>query len=218
LSALYKRNQNAQGARVDIGMLDCQAALMETALARYDAEGKIPNRTGDSHPSLAPFESFAAKDARIVIAAGNDTLFILMADALGAPELALHPLFATNDLRCQNRPAMVAAIEAVTKTQNVEHWIARLNEAGVPCSPINTIDKLFDHPQLMARDMIVKVKSGETGRAVRTAGSPIRMSGYKTNNVVDPIEAPRLNQHREQILHEFMASRDAYISSVDEDS
>ena len=110
LASLYKRNQNAQGARVDIGMLDCQAALMETALARYDAEGKVPNRTGDSHPSLAPFESFAAKDGRIVIAAGNDTLFVLMADALGAPELALQAPFATNDLRCQNRPQMVKAI------------------------------------------------------------------------------------------------------------
>jgi CoA:oxalate CoA-transferase len=217
LSALYKRNQNAQGGRVDIGMLDCQAALMETALARYDAEGKVPNRTGDSHPSLAPFESFAARDARIVIAAGNDTLFTLMADALGAPELALHPLFATNDLRCRNRPAMVAAIEAVTRTQNVEHWIEKLNAAGVPCSPINTIDKLFDHPQLMARDMIIKVKSGENGRPVRTAGSPIRMTGYMGNNIVDPIAAPTLNQHREAILHEFMAPRDSYVSSHRED-
>ena len=140
-----------------------------------------------------------------------------MADALGAPELALHPLFATNDLRCRNRPAMVAAIEAVTKTQNVQHWIDKLNAAGVPCSPINTIDKLFDHPQLMARDMIIKVKSGETGRPVRTAGSPIRMSGYKGNNIVDPIAAPTLNQHREAILHEFMAPRDSYVSSHRED-
>ncbi len=213
LSALYKRTQNAQGGRVDIGMLDCQAALMETALARYDTEGKIPSRTGDSHPSLAPFESFAAKDARIVIAAGNDTLFTLMADALGAPELALHPLFATNDLRCRNRPALIAAIEAVTRTQNVEYWIAKLNEAGVPCSPINTIDKLFGHPQLLARDMIIKVKSGERGRPVRTAGSPVRMNGYVGNNTVDPIAAPTLNQHREAILHEFMAPRESYAPS-----
>ena len=136
-----------------------------------------------------------------------------MADALGAPELALQAPFATNDLRCQNRPQMVKAIEAVTRTQNVQHWVDRLNEAGVPCSPINTIDKLFDHPQLLARDMFIKVKSGETGRAVRTAGNPIRISGYKGNNIVDPIMAPKLNQNREQILHEFMAPRDAYVPS-----
>jgi CoA:oxalate CoA-transferase len=213
LSALHKRQQNAQGARVDIGMLDCQAALMETALARFDAEGKVPNRTGDSHPSLAPFESFQARDARIVIAAGNDMLFLLMADALGAPEIALNPLFATNDLRCQNRPALITAIENVTRTRDVDVWISKLNEAGVPCSPINTIDKLFDHPQLRAREMIIKVKSGEKGRAVRTGGNPVRISGYFGNDTVNPIAAPTLNQHREAILHEFMGPRDAYVSA-----
>jgi CoA:oxalate CoA-transferase len=217
VSALYRRTQNAQGGSVDIAMLDCQAALMETALARFDAEGKIPTRTGDSHPSLAPFESFAAKDARIVIAAGNDTLFVLMADALGAPGLALDPRFATNDLRCQNRPELVKAIDAVTCTQTVEHWIDKLNAAGIPCSPINTIDKLFDHPQLKSRDMIIKVK-GEGVRAVRTAGNPIRMGGYALNDTVNPIAAPGLNQHREKILHEFMAQRDSYQpASADEE-
>ena len=148
-----------------------------------------------------------------MIAAGNDALFILMADVLGAPELALHPLFATNDLRCRNRPQLIAAIEAVTETGNVEHWIGKLNEAGVPCSPINTIDKLFDHPQLLARDMFIKVKSGHKGRPVKTAGNPVRMSGYVGNNVTEPAMAPTLNQHREAILNEFMAGRESYVSS-----
>ena len=203
-AALYKRTQNAQGGRVDIGMLDCQAALMETALARFDVEGKVPTRTGDSHPSLAPFESFAAKDARFIIAAGNDTLFMLMADALGAPELALDPRFITNDLRCRNRPDMVAAIEALTGTEPVEHWIEKLNAAGVPCSPINTIDKLFDHPQLKARNMIIQVK-GEGPRAIRTAGNPIKLTGYPEFDPDQPVAAPRLNQHREAILAQLMA-------------
>lgn len=216
VSALYKRTQNAQGARVDIGMLDCQAALMETALARYDVEGKVPGRTGDSHPSLAPFESFAAKDGRFIIAAGNDTLFMLMADAIGSPELALDPLFMTNDLRCRNRPAMIKAIEAITTQENTQHWISRLNEAGVPCSPINTIDKLFDHPQLRARKMIVKVQ-GQGSRPVRTAGNPIRLDGYAENDIENPAQAPGLNQHRESILNELMASRGAYTRATIDD-
>jgi CoA:oxalate CoA-transferase len=213
ISALYKRTQNAQGARVDIGMLDCQAALMETALARYDVEKKVPGRTGDSHPSLAPFESFAAKDSRFIIAAGNDTLFMLMADALGSPALALDPRFMTNDLRCINRPAMVKAIEAITTAEPVQHWIAKLNEVGVPCSPINTIDRLFDHPQLKARNMIVKVK-GQGGRPVRTAGNPIRLGGYAENEVETPAVAPGLNQHREVILNELMAPDGSYSGAV----
>ncbi|MGY4573676.1 CoA transferase [Bradyrhizobium sp. USDA 3256] len=216
LSALYKRVQNAQGARVDIGMLDCQAALMETALARFDVEGKVPGRTGDSHPSLAPFESFAAKDGRFIIAAGNDTLFMLMADALGSPALALDPRFMSNDLRCTNRPAMVKSIEVITTRQPVQHWIERLNEAGVPCSPINTIDKLFDHPQLKARNMIIKVR-GQGHNPVRTAGNPIRLTGYAENDVETPAIAPGLNQHREEILSELMAPSGAYAApAVDE--
>lgn len=209
VSSLYKRTQNAQGMRVDIGMLDCQAALMETALARFDVEGKVPTRTGDSHPSLAPFETFAAKDGRFVIAAGNDQLFMLMADALGSPELALDARFLSNDLRCRNRPAMVAAIEAITGTEAIEHWIDRLNEAGVPCAPINTIDRLFEHPQLLARSMIVKVQ-GTSERSVHTAGNPIKLSGFEDIDVNTPIRAPGLDEHRERILAELMSGTGDY--------
>jgi CoA:oxalate CoA-transferase len=209
VSALFKRTKDAQGTRVDIGMLDCQAALMETALARFDVEGNVPTRTGDSHPSLAPFETFAALDGRFVIAAGNDQLFMLMADALGAPEVALDPRFLTNDLRCRNRPAMAQAIEAVTKTQPQQHWIDRLNAAGVPCAPINTIDKLFDHPQLKARNMIIQVQ-GDKGRPVRTAGNPIKMSAFADIDAGTPIKAPALDQHRQAILAERMAATGEY--------
>lgn len=206
LSALYRRTQDAQGRRVDIGMLDCQAALMETALARFDVEGKVPTRTGDSHPSLAPFESFEAEDGRVVIAAGNDALFLLMADALSVPQLASDQRFLTNDLRCRNRPEMVAAVEAVTKTAPVEHWLSRLNEAGVPCAPINTIDKLFDHPQLLARNMIVDVKGGG-GRTFRTAGNPIKLAGHVDFEPGRPLSAPALNQHHSAILSELLPER-----------
>jgi len=209
LSALYSRTRDAQGTRIDIGMLDCQAALMETALARYDVEGIVPTRTGDSHPSLAPFETFAASDGKFVICAGNDTLFMLMMDALGSPQLALDAQFLTNDLRVQNRKKLVEDVEAITLTEPMQHWIDALNEAGVPCSPINTIDKLFTHPQLLARNMIVKVK-GEGDRAIRTAGNPIKMSSLTEIDPEKPLKSPGLNEHREAILAELMANNGAY--------
>ncbi|MFK8034077.1 MAG: CaiB/BaiF CoA transferase family protein [Hyphomicrobiales bacterium] len=218
LSALYKRTKNAQGERVDIGMLDCQAALMETALARYDVEGKVPTCTGDCHPSLAPFETFEAQDERFVIAAGNDQLFLLMADALDASELALDPNFSTNDLRVRNRPKMVAAIDAVTRTKPVQHWLDALNEAGVPCGPINSIDRLLDHPQLLSRNMIVQVE-GKSAKPFRTAGNPVKLSAYKDIDPQSATKAPALNQHREGILAELMAGAESYdhSSSVDVD-
>lgn len=213
LSALYKRTKNAQGDRVDIGMLDCQAALMETALARYDVEGKVPTCTGDCHPSLAPFETFEAQDERFVIAAGNDQLFLLMADALNASELALDPDYSTNDLRVRNRPKMVAAIDAVTRTKPVQHWLDALNEAGVPCGPINSIDRLLDHPQLLSRNMIVQVE-GENAKPFRTAGNPVKLSAYQDIDPQQATKAPGLNQHREAILAEVMAGAESYEQSA----
>jgi len=214
VSALYSRTKDAQGTRVDIGMLDCQAALMETALARYDVEGIVPNRTGDSHPSLAPFESFRTKDEKIVIAAGNDTLFMLMADALEIPGLALDPRFMTNYLRCKNRPEMVIEIEKALKQKPVTHWIDALNDVGVPCAPINTIDKLFDHPQLLSRDMIVQVE-GPSKVPLRTAGNPIKMHGHEDIDVNTPLYAPGLGEHRERILAELLGNHGAYDLPAD---
>ena len=209
LSALYRRTLNAQGERVDIGMLDCQAALMETALARFDVERQVPTRTGDCHPSLAPFETFQAKDERFVIAAGNDQLFLLMAEAIGAPDLAMDPDFSSNDLRVRNRPKMVAAIDAVTSKMPMQHWLDELNELGVPCGPINTIDRILDHPQLLSRNMIVQVEGGGA-KPFRTAGNPVKLSAYKDMDPSTAQVSPALNQHREDILAEVMADSEAY--------
>jgi CoA:oxalate CoA-transferase len=209
LAGLYKRSRDAQGTHVDISMLDCQAALMETAFARFDVEGQVPTRTGDAHPSLAPFESFAAQDGRVIIAAGNDQLFLLAADALGQPQLALDPRFLTNDLRVQNRPAMIEAIEAITCTAPIQVWLDKLNEAGVPCSPINTIDKLINHPQLLARNMFIHVQ-GESERKIRTAGNPVKLSTSPDEDVSIVRKAPAVDQHREAILAELMGPSGAY--------
>ena len=214
VAGLYKRSKDAQGTHVDIAMLDCQAALMETAFARFDVEVKVPTRTGDAHPSLAPFESFAAQDARFIIAAGNDQLFLLMADAFGVPELAVDPRFLTNDLRVQNRPAMIEAIERTTRTAPVSVWLDKLNEAGVPCSPINTIDKVIEHPQLVARNMFINVR-GEAERLVKTAGNPIKMSTSPDEDITVVRRAPAVDEHRESILAELMAASGAYASLSD---
>ncbi|MGV8918873.1 MAG: CaiB/BaiF CoA transferase family protein [Pseudomonas sp.] len=214
VSSLYKRTRDAQGSRVDIAMLDCQAALMETALATYDVEGKVPTRTGDAHPSLSPFEAYDAQDGRFIIAAGNDQLFMLMADALGNPQMALEPQFISNGLRCRNRGALIEAIQAITLTAPAAHWIERLNEAGVPCSPINTIDKLFEHPQLAARNMIVQVQ-GKNGLAFRTAGNPIKISAYADIDVSTPLRAPGLDEHRERILTQLMSGTGDYAPAAE---
>ena len=139
---------------------------------------------------------------------------MLMADALGAPELALDPRFMSNDLRCQNRPEMVVEMEKILSQQPVQHWIDALNDAGVPCAPINTIDKLLDHPQLLARDMIVQVQ-GQKGKPFKTVGNPIKLSGHEAIDISIPMKAPGLGQHREALLAELMANRGSYDLPAD---
>jgi CoA:oxalate CoA-transferase len=148
-----------------------------------------------------------------VIAAGNDQLFMLMADALDSPQLALDLRFISNDLRCRNRPEMVQAIEAITRTAPIAHWIDRLNAAGVPCAPINTIDRLFDHPQLQARNMIIQVE-GAAQRAIRTAGNPIKLSAFADIDGATPLRAPALDEHRERILAELMSGTGDYAPAA----
>ncbi|MFM0336923.1 CaiB/BaiF CoA transferase family protein [Paraburkholderia fungorum] len=211
LAGLYKRSRDAQGTHIDIGMLDCQAALMETAFARFDVEGKVPSRTGDAHPSLAPFESFQAKDGRFIIAAGNDQLFMLMADAMEIAQIALDPRFLTNDLRVQNRPELIREIESVTGTQPVSVWLDKLNEAGVPCGPINSIDAVIENPQLHARNMIIQVE-GKAGKKIRTAGNPIKMSTSPAEDISIAKRAPAVSEHKEAILAELMSASGAYRS------
>jgi CoA:oxalate CoA-transferase len=134
---------------------------------------------------------------------------MLLAEALGNLPLALDARFLTNPLRVQNRPALVAEIEKCLARKPIQHWIDVLNEAGVPCAPINTIDKLFDHPQLLARNMIVQVQ-GQNGKPFKTAGNPIKLTGHEEINIDVPMNAPGLGQHREAVLAELMASRGSY--------
>ena len=137
-----------------------------------------------------------------MIAAGNDNLFLALADALRAPELSVDARFLSNDNRVAHREALCQTIDAITREQGVEHWLRVLDDAGVPCAPINTIDKLLTHEQLLARNMIIKVR-GRAGE-LRTAGNPIKMSAFPDPDPQVPRRAPTLNEDREAILHEFL--------------
>jgi CoA:oxalate CoA-transferase len=109
---------------------------------------------------------------------------------------------------------LVRAIEAITLTAPIDHWIDLLNVAGVPCAPINTIDRLFDHPQLQARNMIIQVQ-GASERPIRTAGNPIKLGGIPDIDATTPLRAPALDEHRERILAELMSGTGDYLPADD---
>ncbi|MDF1791566.1 MAG: CoA transferase [Thalassobaculaceae bacterium] len=200
MSALFDRAMTGKAAKVDIGMFDCQIALLENAAMRYFVTGKAPGPLGARHPSITPFQAFNTKDGYIIIAAGNDGLFHKMADALGKSEWKSDSRYTTNDLRATHVTELEAEVEAVLKAEPTAHWMAVMDAAGVPAGPINDIGQAVEYPQAGARNMVVSVDDPVTG-PMKVVGNPIKISGFPDPSTRPP--APNLDQDRETILREI---------------
>ncbi len=200
MSALFGRAMTGEARKVDIGMFDCQVALLENAAMRYFVTGKAPGPLGARHPSITPFQAFNTADGHIIIAAGNDGLFHKMADALGKPEWKTDDRYTTNDLRATHVTELEAEVEAVLKTHPTAHWMTVMDAAGVPAGPINNIGQAVEYPQTAARNMVVTVDDPVTG-PMKVVGNPIKISGFPDPTTRLP--APNLDQDRETILREI---------------
>jgi len=197
LSALHRREQNGAGGMVDVGMLDCQVAILENAISRYLAAGRPPAPLGMRHPSITPFDGFKAQDAYLIIAAGNDVLFAKLCAALGIDELAAHDAFNSNDRRTENYAALKTEIENALANKTAAEWLQVLQDAGVPCAPINDVAQVVDDAQVKARNMIIESRD-DAGNKTLMAGNPIKLSDC--NDPSTRAAAPKLDQHREEIL------------------
>jgi len=200
VSALYERQRTDTGMKVDVSMLDCQVAILENAITRFFATGKAPGPLGARHASIAPFAAFAAADGHLVVAAGTDALFVKLCQALGEPELAADPRYATNALRSDHVEALTADLEARLTKQPVAHWLALFGKAGIPCGPINDVGQVLSDPQVLARNMVVSIDDPAMA-GLRLAGNPIKLSGH-----ADPATraaAPALDADRERLLDDF---------------
>jgi len=200
VSAIYDRAMTGEARKVDIGMFDCQLALLENAAMRYFVSGTAPGPLGARHPSITPFEAFETEDGYVIIAAGNDGLFAKLADALERPDWKSDPRFATNDLRAQNVDALKGELEAILKTAPTEHWMAVLDKGGIPAGPINDIGQAVEYPQAAARNMIVDVDDPVTG-PMKVIGNPIKISGFDDPKTREP--APNLDEDRDAILKDL---------------
>ncbi|HUA53441.1 MAG TPA: CaiB/BaiF CoA-transferase family protein [Candidatus Sulfotelmatobacter sp.] len=199
-AALYHRAQTGEATKVDIGMFDCQLALLENAVMRYTTSGTIPGPMGARHPSITPFEAYKTKDGHLIIAAGNDALYAKLCQAIGRPDLAQDPIYKTNDLRNTNNRKLAAEIEKELARQTTAGWIETFEAAGVPCGPVNNIAQALAHPQTAARNMLVEADDKTAGK-IKVAGNPIKISGF-----ADPTTrpgAPELDGDRAQILKEL---------------
>ena len=199
-AALLHRERTGEATKVDIGMFDCQLALLENAVMRYTVSGQVPGPLGARHPSITPFEAFATADGAMIVAAGNDGLYQKLCDALGRADLAAAPEYKTNDLRNQNQAKLKAEIEGELKQQPTSAWIERFERAGIPCGPINNVAQALAHPQVVARNMLITVEDPVAG-TLKLAGNPLKLSAFPDPPTRPP--APALDADRAKLLKEL---------------
>ncbi|MBK1779665.1 CoA transferase [Advenella sp. WQ 585] len=199
LGALQERNKSGLGQHIDVALLDSHIAMLANQNLNYMTSGVAPKRAGNAHQNVVPYQVFASNDGHLIVAVGNDRQFVAYSNAIGRPDLAQDPAYITNSSRLKNRNALIAILEQIMLTDTRDNWLARLNAAGVPCGPINTINQVFEMPQVKAREIWKTVPHPIAGVAPTTA-NPIKFSATPIQYRMAP---PLLGQHTEEILREF---------------
>jgi len=200
LAALAHRDRTGAGQYIDMALLDVQVAMLANMNANFLVSGTPPARWGNAHPNIVPYQTFKTSDSWIIVGVGNDAQFRKFVEVGACPELALDPRFATNPQRVNHRDTLVPILAAIVERRSKADWIAALESAGVPCGPINDLGEVFEDPQVVAREMQVKVAHPLAGE-VKLVRSPIKMSVTPPEVTGHP---PLLGEHTEAVLQELL--------------
>ncbi|MFG2123477.1 CaiB/BaiF CoA transferase family protein [Streptomyces sp. NPDC048710] len=198
-SALVERERTGRGQYVTTSLYESLLALHVNWATGYFATGERPARLGSGHPSLVPYQAYPASDGHFVIAVGNDAQFRKLCAVLGHPEWADDPRFATNRARVDNRSALNTGLNAVLAGATVVHWCGLLKDAGVPVTPIRTLDEVYDCPQTEALGIVQKADHPLVG-PLRQVAFPVNFRGERPPVRTAP---PTLGQHSEDVLAEL---------------
>lgn len=210
MTALYARTITGEGQKIDISMLDCQVAFLENAIARYLYSGKMPGPIGNRHSSIAPFESFTASDGEIVIAIANQKQWANLCNLIDREDLVRDERFVSNDDRVRNRPELISILRPIFQSKTTAQWVETLESVGIACSTINNMEQVINHPQVLARDMIVELQHPIAG-SVKMPGIPVKFSATPGKITLPP---PYLGQHTDEILNELFCLNDQDISKL----
>jgi crotonobetainyl-CoA:carnitine CoA-transferase CaiB-like acyl-CoA transferase len=202
LAALRARDQSGEGQHIDMALLDVGMAILANQATGFLNTGNVPQRQGNTHPSLAPYQDFPTADGAMLLAIGNDGQFARFCEAAGHPEWALDARFTKNTARVQNREQLIPAMEAVTRTRSTADWIALLEDKAVPCGPINDMRQAFEDPQVKARGLKLELPrdAGDGIATIAGVASPLRLSA---NPPVLRNAPPALGQHTDEVLREM---------------
>jgi crotonobetainyl-CoA:carnitine CoA-transferase CaiB-like acyl-CoA transferase len=210
LAALAHRERTGEGQHIDLALLDVQVASLANQTMNYLVSGKSPVRMGNAHPNIVPYQDFPTKDGAMIIAVGNDGQFARLSATAGHPEWATDTRFATNQARVANRTAFIAAFEPASRRRTTAEWIAALETAGVPCGPINTLEDVFNDPQIQARQMKITMPHA-AGADLSLVANPVRLSATPTSYRLAP---PLLSADTEAVLCERLGLTPADVEAL----
>ncbi len=196
LIALRERDRTGHGQAIDISLFDAVLATMTLPAGIFFATGKKPARMGNQHPSIAPYETFTAKDGVVMVCAGNPRLWLQFCEAIERPDLPADTRFASNSERLRHRAELVAIIESQIASWSVDEFLSRLEARGVPCGRVRSIDQALADPQVEARHMLVRMAHAQLGE-VSMIGNPMALSDAPPTYRLPP---PALGEHTVEIL------------------
>jgi CoA:oxalate CoA-transferase len=205
LAALHHRKETGQGQEVQTSLMDALISFFGYLSANFLATSKLPVRTGNDHPIIAPYGIFKAKDGDIAIAPSNEQVYQKFLVALGLTHLNDDPHFATNDRRIMNREKINAIVQEKIEQSPRDYWIDYLNRCGVPCGVIMNLEQVFQDPQVLHQEMVLEVDHSGHG-PVKMTGFPVKL-GSTPCQVYRP--APRLGEHTDEILRSIHLDQDS---------
>jgi crotonobetainyl-CoA:carnitine CoA-transferase CaiB-like acyl-CoA transferase len=196
LAALEHRHVSGEGQYIDMALLDCIVAINGYQAMNHFMSGKIPQRMGNMHPNMVPYQVFRCKEGEVIVAVGNDSQYASFCEVIGRRDLAGDPRFLTVGLRNVNRDALIPQIAETMLTRTMKEWVQRMGAANVPCGPINNMQQVFEDPQVRHRQMKLSLPHS-VGGDIPSLANPIRFSDT-------PIRyrhaAPTLGEHTDEVL------------------
>ena len=205
LAAVQERQRSGLGQSIDMSLFDVMAASLANQASNYLVSGVAPDRLGNSHPNVVPYQTFATLDGYIIVAVGNDSQFRKLCAAIGKPNLGEDPLYLSNALRVAHRESLVVEIQASMVNQSMDQWLEILESAGVPCGPINTIDRLFSDPQTRERGTQLDLEG------MPLVANPIKYSRSEINYGIKP---PELGVDTDRVLESALGLDQAAIEAL----
>ncbi len=212
LGALAHREQSGAGQHIDLALLDVQVACLANQAQNYLTTGVAPQRMGNAHPNIVPYQDFPSADGDFILTVGNDGQFRKFCEVAGHAEWADDPRFASNAARVAHRAVLIPLIRQATVFRTTAEWVGALEQAGVPCGPINDLAQVFNDPQVLARKLRVELPHPLAGTVAQVA-SPLRLSATPVEYRNAP---PLLGEHTAQVLAERLGLDAAAIAGLRE--